>query len=333
MVSSTSDPRPWLLQAVEEHPGLSDQRYREEEPDAVLPGDICVVGPFDPAASVDHRLGMVGHLFVVIDETGDEGWFTGMLAGTETELATEVDAILEPECSGLGYEIVVHSRYRGPLWTVQVRRRVGAVDDSVLSELDELSYRDEPVGVSLRRGLPLQPEGIDPRYPALRTLSEELDNLTDHCRRRRHDLGAPILDPAVGKASVLEVLLAETGWKERIASVRSSTAFRDHLLDSFSSLTRDQQYAAMPLLDLALLAEAPVHGMEVLGNALQGHVDPDALTDAISGSTDTGPVIRVTSHRLCWRTGTSAAIRCITGSGRRLVIMLPSSDAALSEAT
>ena len=77
MVSSTSDPRPWLLQAVEEHPGLSDQRYREAEPDAVLPGDICVVGPFDPAASVDHRLGMVGHLFVVIDETGDEGWAPG----------------------------------------------------------------------------------------------------------------------------------------------------------------------------------------------------------------------------------------------------------------
>ena len=173
-MSGTSNPSPWLVQAVEEHSGLSDQRYREDEPVEVLPGDVCVVGPFDPAVSDGHRLGMIGHLFVVIDETADEGWFTGMLAGTETELATEVDAILDPERSGLGYEIVVHSRYRGPLWTVQVRRRVGAVDDLVLSELDELSYRDEPVGVSLRRGLPLQPEGFDPRYPALRTLSEEL---------------------------------------------------------------------------------------------------------------------------------------------------------------
>ena len=312
---------------------MSDQRYREEEPVAVLPGDVCVIGPFDQAASTDDRLGTIGHLFVVIDEIKDEGWFTGMLAGTETELATEVDAILGPERSGLGYEIVVHSRYLGPLWTVQVRRRVGAVDDSVLSELDELSYRDEPVGVSLRRGLPLQPEGFDPRYPALRTLSEELDNLTDHCRRRRHDLGAPVLDPALGKASVLEVLLAETGWKERVASARPSTAFRDHLLDGFSSLTRDQQHAAMPMLDLALLAEAPLRGMDVLRNALKRHVDPDALADAISGSTDTGRVTRVTSHRLCWRTRTSAAMRCVIGSDRRLVVMLPSSDAALSEET
>ena len=69
-----------------------------------------------------------------------------------------------------------------------MRRRVGAVEESVLGQLDELSHRDEPIGVTLKRGLPLQPEGIDPRYPALRVLSEELDSLTDHCRRRLHDL-------------------------------------------------------------------------------------------------------------------------------------------------
>ena len=153
----------------------------------MLPGDICVVVSYDPFDSARRGIGATGHLFVVIDEAGDEAWFTGMLAGTETELATEVDAILEPECSGLGYEVVVHSRYRGPLWTAQVRRRVGAVEEAVRSQLDELSHRDEPGDVSLRRGLPLQPEGIDPRYPALRALSEELDDLTDHCRRR-HDL-------------------------------------------------------------------------------------------------------------------------------------------------
>lgn len=194
MTGSSGTPR-WLVQAAGEHPRLSGQQYREEEPAEVLPGDICVVGPFDPSDPVDHRLGTVGYLCVVVDETRDEGWFTGMLAGAQTELATEVDAILEPECSGLCYEIAVHSRYRAPLWTVQVRRRIGAIEESVLRQLDELSLRDEPIGVELRRGLPLQPEGIDPRYPALRALSEELDELTDHCRRRRPDLGAPVLDP------------------------------------------------------------------------------------------------------------------------------------------
>lgn len=181
----------WLAQAAEEHPCRPDPRYQEEDPAEVLPGDVCVVGPYNHDDPASRRLGTVGHLFVVIGVAGDEGWFTGMLAGTDTELATEVDAVLEPESSGLGYEIVVHSRYFGPLWTAQVRRRVGAIEESVLKQLDELSLRDEPIGVELRRGLPLQPEGIDPRYPSLHTLSEELDNLTDHCRRRRPFLRSP----------------------------------------------------------------------------------------------------------------------------------------------
>lgn len=203
MTGSSSSPR-WLVQAAEKHPSLSGQRCREEEPAEVFPGDICVVGPFDPSDPAGHRLGTVGYLCVVVEGTRHEGWFTGMLAGTETELATEVDAILAPDCSGLGYEVVVHCRYFGPLWTVQVRRRIGAIEDSILRQLEELSHRDEPIGVELRRGLPLQPEGIDPRYPALRTLSAQLDSLTDHCRHRRHDLGAPVLDPVLGSTPVLD---------------------------------------------------------------------------------------------------------------------------------
>ena len=331
-MSGTSDLPPWLVQAVEEHPGLSDQRYREEGPVEVLPGDICVVGPFDPAVSAGRRLGMVGHLFVVIDEARDEGWFTGMLAGTETELATEVDAILDPERSGLGYEVVVHSRYRGPLWAVQIRRRVGAVDDSALSELDELSYRDEPDGVSLRRGLPLQREGIDPRYPALRTLSEELDRLTDHCRRRRHDLGAPVLDPAVGRASVLEVLLAETGWKHRIASARTSTTFRDYLLDALPSLTRDQQHAAMPLLESAVLARSEVCASSISEANLEGHTDPDAFACAVAEAEQSVPVTRVLSHRKCWSDGTRSTIGIRPTSANRMIVALPCSDVPLKDA-
>ena len=175
----------WLQQALAAHPRRSDPRFREEEPAEVLPGDVCVVGPMEPTAPAGDRLGTIGRLFVVVEEAEGEGGFTGMLATAETELATEVDAILEPQSSGLGYEVAVLSRYFGPLWTVQVRRRLGAVDETVLVQLDELSHRDEPIGVTLRRGLPLQPDGIDPRYPVLRALSEELDNLTDHCRRRR----------------------------------------------------------------------------------------------------------------------------------------------------
>ena len=331
MTGASSTPR-WLAQAAEEHPGLSDGRYREDEPAEVRLGDICVVAPLDPSGPAGNRLGTVGHLFVVVDETNEEGWFTGMLAGTETELATEVDAILEPECSGLGYEVVAHSRYFGPLWTVQVRRRIGAIEEPVLKQLDELSYRDEPIGVGLRRGLPLQPERVDPRYPALRTLSGELDNLTDHCRRRRHDLGVPVLDPALGKASVLEYFLAETGWKERIASARSSTALRDHLLDALPSLSRDQQHAAMPLLESAMLARPAARASGISEESLEDHVDSAGLARALAQADESVPVTRVLSHRKCWSGGTRSTIGIRPRNADRMIVTLPGSNALLKDA-
>ena len=330
VTGASSTPR-WLAQAAEEHPSLSDGRYREDEPAEVRLGDVCVVAPLDPSESAGRRLGTASHLFVVVKEAEGEGWFTGIMASAETELATEVDAVLAPECSGLGYEIVVHSRYFGPIWTVQVRRRIGAVDEAVLAQLDELSFRDEPTDVNLRLGLPLQPEGIDPRYPALRALSVELDSLTDHCRRRRHDLGAPVLDPAVGTSPVLEVLLAETGWKERIVPARPSTDLRDQLLDAFPSLTKDQQHAAMPLLESALRARLGVRASSISEVSLDGHSDPVALARAVSEADESIPVTRVLSHRKCWRGGTRQTQNIYQRSANRIIVVLPSSDILLRE--
>ena len=321
----------WLQQALAAHPRQPDPRFREEEPAEVVPGDVCVVVPMEPVATAGDRLGTIGHLFVVVEEAEGEGRFTGMLATAETELATEVDAILEPQCSGLGYEIAVLSRYFGPLWTVQVRCRIGAVGESVLGQLDELSHRDEPIGVTLKRGLPLQPEGIDPRYPALRALSEELDNLTDHCRRRRHDL-LPTLDPALGSAQVLEHLLAEPGWPDRIASARASVPFRANLLDAFDGLTTDQKLAASPLLESAVLAESTKSGTSLQETSLEGHLCPDALARATADSDGTLPVTSVLTHRKCWRHGVMTPTRYRDGSIDRVIVASPASNAPLQEA-
>lgn len=334
MTGSSSNPR-WLVQAAEEHPRRVDPRYREEDPAEVLPGDVCVVGPYNRSDPASHRPGSVGHLCVVIDVAGDHGWFTGMLAGTATELATEVDAILGPECSGLGYELAVHSRYFGPLWTVQVRRRIGAIEESVVRQLDDLSRRDEPIDVELRRGLPLQPDGIEPRYAALRALSEELDDLTDHCRRRRHDLGAPVLDPAIGSAVVLDALLAETGWQERVAPARPPTALLDCLRNAFPSLTMDQQHAAMPLLEAAVLARPQTRVCDISEADLVDHMDPGALAGAIAESDESVPVTRVLSHPRCWSgwsEGTPSTNSLCRRSGSRTIVALPSSDKTLREA-
>lgn len=166
----------WLAEALVASASARCRDFSEDAPSDVAPGDICVVRPYD-------RTDTIGRLFVVVDTA--DGWCEGMLAGAETELATEVDAILPPSDTGLGYEIAVHSRFDGPVWIVQVLARVGAVGSSVLDDLERLAWSDY-AQVSVCLGLPLQPEGIDPRYPALRALSAELDTLTDHCHRRRH---------------------------------------------------------------------------------------------------------------------------------------------------
>jgi len=177
----------WLQDALSQatRPIAAQTDLREESPTDVLPGDLCVVAPFD-------RGDRVGRMFLVTEIA--ESWCTGMMVGIETELATEVDAILPPEVSCLSYETAVHSRYHGPIWVVQIRRRVGAVEGSVLAEIERLAWSDE-ADVSLSVGQPLQPDGIDPRFPALQALSTSLDELTGHCRRRRHDLAPAVPVP------------------------------------------------------------------------------------------------------------------------------------------
>lgn len=164
----------WKKNRLTSLPRTSDGELVEESPAEVLPGDICVVKPFDRGAAVPR-------LFLVTE--AERGWCEGMLASVETELATEVDMILSPVDTGLGYPIVVHSRYLGPIWMTQIQRRVGAVRAETLDEIERLAWNDE-AQVTLPVGLPLQPDNVDPRYPLLQELSAELDALTDHCRRR-----------------------------------------------------------------------------------------------------------------------------------------------------
>lgn len=115
-----------------------------------------------------------------------------MLAGIEAELATEVDTLLAPSLTGLGYEIAVYTRFSGAVWITQISRRVGAVVGTCWASSLRWPGVTEPDEVVLPRGVPLQPAGIDPRYPSLARMSAELDHLTDHRHRRPDDLVASL---------------------------------------------------------------------------------------------------------------------------------------------
>lgn len=316
-----SDVPAWLTEAVVSAPGDSDPALREESPVDVLPGDICTVVPFDRSEGPRR-------LFLVVEVCG--GWCEGMIASVETELATEVDVLLPASDTGLGYPIAIHTRYLGPVWMTQIQRRVGAVASEALAEIERLAWNDE-AQVTVRVGLPLQPEDIDPRYPALRSLSAELDALTDHCRRRRGELDQPVLDPALADVVVLRALLAERGWELKVGSALSTPAFRDRLLVALPLLSPDERRAVMPLLERATVAD-PAHAAAADAMpALAGHSQPDLLGRTVASRAE-GTVVTVLSHRRCWRKSPSGPARVQIASREEWIVFESFSDIPLAEA-
>lgn len=302
-------------------PSAAQADLRENSPAEVLAGDLCVVSSFD-------RSQRVGRLFLVTEVA--ESWCTGMMVGIETELATEVDAILPREVSGLFYETAVHTRFHGPIWVVQVQRRVGAVEAEVLAEVERLAWSDE-ADVSLEVGQPLQPDGIDPRFPALKALSTELDELTGHCRRRRHDLATAVLDPALADLDVLKAVLAEPGWEQRIGTALSSNDFRDRLLAALPQLTRDERRAAMPFIERATVGAA-IPSARMTREAVSSHRDSAALARSVGANVDGAAVATVFSHRACWTDRAKESARVSFGSGELILLFAAVSSIPLREA-
>lgn len=320
MAETTGTPT-WLveaLEAVELH--RPDPDLCEESPAELLPGDLCVVTPHDDAAAV-------GRLFLITES--DPGRCIGMLVSAEPELASEVDAVLSPTETGLPYLVAAHTRFSGPIWTTQVRRRIGAVPTEILDQLIALAWSDESDEVTVTRGMPLQPEGLDPRYSALRALSAELDALTNHCRRRP-DLGVSVLDPVLAEIDVLRVVLAEPGWDEAIAAAGATADFRDRLLDSFDQLSQDEQRAASPFIERAVNASPA--SRRAITPLIKGHRDAAAVGRAVASVGHWEPVITVLSHHRCRTTVSSLTARIRDGAAETTLVLTPISESRMLEA-
>ncbi|MGH3773740.1 MAG: hypothetical protein ACRDRW_20515 [Pseudonocardiaceae bacterium] len=315
----------WLSTALLAVPtDLRDPDFQENGPVEILPGDVCVV------RSMNRRSGP-GRLLVVTDADVADGWCQGMLAGIETELATEADALLAPSLTGLGYEIAVYTRFSGAVWIIQISRRIGAVAGEVVDQLLALAWSDEPDGVVIPRGVPLQPAGIDPRYPALARMSAELDQLTDHCHRRRGDLAAPVFDPAVGRLDVLRAIASEPGSPSVMASAEASPELADELLTSFPQLSRDEQRALQPVLERALSTGPPTSSVGAAGE-IASHHRGQALTQVVSRAATRGPMVpmvTVLSHRRCWRAAPQRARRISIEHRQTLIVFTPVNETDL----
>ncbi len=94
------------------------------------------------------------------------------------ELATEADLVFTPDETGVPYSIVVQTRVRSAVWTVQMRgrERVGSLTEEALSEFGRVAVADDPFAVSLRTGTPLAGPA-DPRWEFKQQEVETLNRL------------------------------------------------------------------------------------------------------------------------------------------------------------
>ena len=141
-------------------------------------GDLRIVSPTAGDRPAESRLCLV----VGVDPTDE--FADVVLTHTAPELATSVDGVVPPELSGAPYDIVVQTDLRGAVWTLQLGRRVGWIDEPALKNLTSivLGRTEDPdsSGVGLHAGIPLQGP-TDRRWSFKEEEGAELRRLTANC--------------------------------------------------------------------------------------------------------------------------------------------------------
>ena len=148
----------------------------------VARGDIRVIEPL-PWTEGRRRLAVVRRVHAEHDSADV------MLAHAWSELATDTDAVIPGTDSGLPYPLVVECYVRGPVWLLQVRQRVGVLDERILEAIGHAVVDGEPAD-GVPTGLPLAGP-TDPRWRFKEDESAELRALTRDCATTLLDAGQP----------------------------------------------------------------------------------------------------------------------------------------------
>lgn len=180
----------WLTEALDAH-RPAEYPWRDDVPNSedVVEGDIVVIGSMDGRGPAD----LIVLAFEVDPETRS---FMGLLVTNEVALACGSDLVLDSEETGLPYRTAVMTHISGRLWNVQIKRRVGVLTDEALDAVSAGRYGVEHEFQQSRRGLPLQNETRDMRWPALRAGLDHLQALAQDCTSNwNKDIGLPFADP------------------------------------------------------------------------------------------------------------------------------------------
>lgn len=138
-----------IRRAIDDH-----QRARAQTPlglinrgarQPIARGDVRVVGGTGGNPGTSLRLCLV----VGTDPVSE--FADVVLVHSTPELATNIDGVVSPIRSGAPYHLVVETDLRGAVWTFQVGRLVGRLDDDALRALSAIAVGD-PAGVESSSG-------------------------------------------------------------------------------------------------------------------------------------------------------------------------------------
>jgi len=139
----------------------------------VARGDVRVIEPL-PWLEGHRRLAIVRR----VDADHDSADM--MLAHAWPELATDTDAVVGSDTSGLPHPLVVECYVRGPVWLLQVRERVGFLPESVLDAIGAAVVDGRPGAEGAQAGVTLAGPA-DPRWRFKEDEVLEWSALTDDC--------------------------------------------------------------------------------------------------------------------------------------------------------
>lgn len=139
----------------------------------VARGDIRVVEPL-PWLEGPCRLAVVRRI------DAEHNSADMMLTHPWPELATETDAVVASDASGLPHPLVVECYVRGPVWLLQVLERVGFLSEPILQAIGAAVVDGLPEVEGARTGLPLAGPA-DPRWHFKEHEVLEWGALTDDC--------------------------------------------------------------------------------------------------------------------------------------------------------
>lgn len=146
--------------------------------DRISRGDLRIVHPTAEERSTDARV-----CLVVGTDTTDE-FADVVLAHTASELATSVDGVVSRVLSGAPYDIVVQTDLRGAVWTLQIGRCVGWVDEPVLEALSAIAVAEALdtgfTNTGVQAGIPLAGP-TDRRWSFKEDEGAALRQLTANC--------------------------------------------------------------------------------------------------------------------------------------------------------